>query len=61
LASTFFQNVTEKSAIDQALDILHEPDQEYGAFWKRAYGIPEQFMKDGGINVLFNMLLDLSL
>lgn len=61
LAAEFFKNVTEKSSMQQALDILHKPHPEYGAFWKRAYGVPEQYMKDGGIDVWLKMLRDLSL
>jgi hypothetical protein len=33
LVSIFFKNVREKSALEQGLDVLHNPDEEYRAFW----------------------------
>jgi hypothetical protein len=48
---------TWKTKPNQCVMGLHDPSHHA----ETTEGIPEQFMKDGGINVLLNMLLDLSL
>ena len=53
-AADFFKNVSERSSMHQALDILHNPSDDYGAFYKSAYGVDEEFMKDGGMDVWLN-------
>ncbi len=60
LATEFFQNVSQTSAKEQALCILHNPSSEYQAFLQRASGHQEEFMKDGEMSVWLDMLLDLS-
>ncbi len=61
LASEFFRNVSEEPAMDQALRILHDPHDEYMAFIKRAYDLPEECMKDGEMHVWLSALKQLSL
>jgi hypothetical protein len=61
LAGIFFKNVSEKPALEQALDVLHNPDAEYRAFWRRAHAVEEEMMKDGGIDVWLDNLRDLAL
>ncbi len=56
MAEVYFKNVSEKSAVEQALDVLHNPDGEYRAFWRRAHAVPEEMMKDGGIDVWLDEL-----
>ena len=61
LAGIYFKNVSEKPALEQALDVLHEPSDEYRAFWRMAHAVPEEMMKDGGIDVWLDNLRDLAL
>jgi hypothetical protein len=59
MASVYFKNESEKSAVEQVLDVLHNPDDEFRAFWRRAHTVPEEMMKDGGIDVWLDNLRDL--
>ena len=47
LADEFFKNVRVKTALQQALDVVHNPDVEYGAFWKIACDVSEEYLQDG--------------
>ena len=47
LADEFFKDVRVKTALQQALDVVHNPDVEYGAFWKRACDVSEEYFQDG--------------
>jgi hypothetical protein len=61
LAGIYFKDVSEKPALEQALDVLHEPDGEYRAFWRIVHDMPDEMMKDGGIDVWLDNLRDLAL
>jgi hypothetical protein len=51
LEREFFRNQSQSSPITQALNVLHDPSDEYREFISRAYDLPQQFMRDGNMHV----------